>query len=123
MKKKDDVLAYMRAYREKNREKLRLYNREYNRLWRKKYGYKSEERWKKTHKIAIKAERILNRAIQKGIIKRQPCVICGEKKVVAHCPDYQKPIEVVFLCPVHHRNLHYVKTSYPQKVLDTEKGV
>jgi len=107
----------MREYREKNRRKLRTYNREYNRLWRKKNGYYNEEKWKKVHKIAVNAEKVIQELIRKGRVKRLPCAICGEKNTVAHHPDYAKPVEVVFLCYSHHRNLHYGKRVIHTKLL------
>lgn len=42
------------------------------------------------------------RAIRRGDLVRQPCVVCGHEKVLAHHPDYDKPLDVVWLCPKHH---------------------
>ena len=105
---------YMRAYRSRNREKLRTYNREYNRLWRKKFGYQNEDKWKKKNHIKVRAERLLQYAIGVGILKRLPCQICGKEKSVAHHPDYKKALEVVFLCHQHHREIHYGNNPHPK---------
>jgi len=48
---------------------------------------------------------LLNKAIQKGIVERKPCIICGEKGH-AHHPNYKLPFVVVFLCRKHHARLH-----------------
>jgi len=39
-------------------------------------------------------------------LKKKPCSVCGEPLAHAHHPDYAKPTEVVWLCPLHHRQEH-----------------
>lgn len=48
----------------------------------------------------------LKLAIRRGIIKRGPCVECGTPKADAHHNDYLQPLEVVWLCRLHHEELH-----------------
>lgn len=48
--------------------------------------------------------------IKRGFIKKQPCLVCGEKAEMHH-DDYTKPLEVKWLCRDHHLELH----GYPQK--------
>lgn len=43
-------------------------------------------------------------AAQLGVITRQPCEVCGDPKVQAHHTDYSKPLEVRWLCKVHHQS-------------------
>ena len=50
-----------------------------------------------------KTRGITKYAIKTGKLKRGSCVICGEKNTHAHHPDYSKPLEVLWLCPLHHR--------------------
>lgn len=45
-------------------------------------------------------------AVAAGLLVRQPCEVCGEQKSHGHHPDYTKPLEVIWLCPMHHRVLH-----------------
>lgn len=53
------------------------------------------------------ARRILYYAIQKGEVKKQPCEVCGSVVGVhAHHDDYQKPLEVRWLCPKDHSAHH-----------------
>jgi ribosomal protein S27AE/DNA-binding XRE family transcriptional regulator len=41
-------------------------------------------------------------AIMKGLLVRQPCERCGARDVHAHHDDHRKPLEVRWLCPLHH---------------------
>jgi hypothetical protein len=42
-----------------------------------------------------------------GILVPQPCEVCGEKEgVQAHHEDYDKPLDVKWLCHSHHRLRH-----------------
>ena len=50
-----------------------------------------------------KAHQAVIRAIKNGVIKRMPCVICGATKTHGHHEDYNKPLEVIWLCPKHHK--------------------
>ncbi len=60
-------------------------------------------------------ERILKEAvrsftrncIKKGILIKGNCKVCGKNEnVEAHHEDYGKPLEVIWLCRIHHRELH-----------------
>ena len=46
------------------------------------------------------------RAVKNGTLARQPCCRCGESKTVAHHEDYDKPLEVVWLCQSCHKQRH-----------------
>jgi hypothetical protein len=45
-------------------------------------------------------------AINSGKIKRLSCEVCGEENTHAHHDDYNKPFNLRFLCPRHHRIWH-----------------
>lgn len=51
------------------------------------------------------AANMVARAVRSGAIVPQPCWVCGEK-AQAHHPDYSRPLDVVWLCVVHHRQAH-----------------
>jgi hypothetical protein len=36
----------------------------------------------------------------------RPCLRCGEEKTHGHHENYDKPLEVVWLCPAHHKQRH-----------------
>ena len=46
--------------------------------------------------------------VRRGKIVKQCCEICGSSKVEAHHLDYNKPLEVKWLCRECHLNLHTV---------------
>jgi hypothetical protein len=58
------------------------------------------ERKRRLARIAVQS------AIRKGQVIRQPCEECGEKKTEAHHDDYDKPLDVRWLCFVCHRKWH-----------------
>lgn len=62
---------------------------------------------------------ITEKAIKRGILIAEPCEICGKTSVMAdgrnaiqaHHDDYNKPLEVRWLCQEHHHEWH--KTNKP----------
>jgi hypothetical protein len=63
--------------------------------------------WSKKHPKECKVHRLLIQAVRIGVVKKAPCAICGKSQpVVAHHEDYNKPLEVIWLCQEHHGKLH-----------------
>ena len=76
-----------KKWREKNRERSRTSNR-----------LSAEQRY---------AHKKVENAIKRGALQRRPCEWCGTTlRVEAHHEDYTKPLDVMWLCPVHHRQRH-----------------
>lgn len=97
-KNKKEYLKYYKLYREKNAEKFREYWRTYRKKWRLKNGM-----------VKDNARKILNDAVFYSQIDRGICEVCGGKKnIEGHHKDYQKPLEVVWLCRKHHKDLHKI---------------
>jgi len=98
-----------RIWRETHREEKRESDKEYHRQ-RRALGLenKTEEYriWRAKNPLAYKAQMILNYKIKSGEIKRGCCSVCGVEKAQGHHPDYTKPLEVRWLCPIHHAILH-----------------
>ena len=112
VKEREYKKEYYRKYRENNREKFREYNRIYNKKWRDKFGYKNEYEYVKRNPKKRKAQQLLQYAVKTKRIKKEPCKICGKIKLVqGHHKDYSKPLEVVWLCPLHHKHVHMKKIS------------
>jgi hypothetical protein len=95
----------MREYRRKHRLGLRSYNRVYNKAWRHEHGYANEYAWTKKHPVKVRAQNKAQNFIEKYGIAYLPCQ-CGKKRTVMHHRNYLRPLEVDFLCPVHHRHTH-----------------
>jgi len=65
------------------------------------------ERWAAKHPERLKASYMVGNAIRDGKLIRQPCLVCGGKSE-AHHPDYSHPLDVVWLCPSHHKAAHAI---------------
>ncbi len=65
----------------------------------------TKRKWIRTKK-KVSCRNLLNIAIMDGIVFKKPCQICGSPHVEAHHDDYDKPLEVVWLCRFHHNELH-----------------
>ncbi len=92
-------------HKEKYREQQRIYNtsehgRELNRKRSKKY-------WD-ANPIKNKARKKVRTAIQNGsMVRPDTCSSCGRKcKPEAHHEDYNKPLDVVWLCKECHTETH-----------------
>ena len=55
-----------------------------------------------------KAREILNHYLRDNHISRKPCEICGAEKSEAHHDDYDKPLEIRWLCFKCHREWHKI---------------
>ena len=60
----------------------------------------------------------LAQAIRQGTVKKFPCEICGAKEVQGHHEDYEKPLEVYWLCGICHRKYHNFKKKAERIVND-----
>jgi hypothetical protein len=113
---KDNRQVDIKAYRKKQRERNRT--EKGKAIARKAYENSlssgrraiSNKNWKAQHPEKYKAYLEIKKAIYHGTVKRQRCVVCGEK-AQAHHEDYSKPLEVVWLCQKHHSNLHVEKRN------------
>ena len=92
-----------REFRESNREHHRELMKGYNRKTRES-GYASN--WKHNDRIMHPEKESAWHKVHLYIGKRQPCEVCGAQ-ADAHHEDYYKPLEVKWLCPLHHRRLHH----------------
>ena len=45
-------------------------------------------------------------AIRDGYLQRKQCEVCGDPKSHAHHEDYNRSLDVVWLCARHHRERH-----------------
>jgi hypothetical protein len=105
---------------QKENYKLRKKDPEYNayalRRWRKKNPEKfskqhkrNSKKYREKHIKKCDAGHKLRYAIATGKIKRQPCEICENPKTQGHHEDYDKPLDVRWLCDKHHKEEHKKK--------------
>lgn len=66
----------------------------------------TNKRWYENNKYKAAAHNLVKRAVAAGRLDKLPCKVCGDEKSQAHHPDYDKPLDVVWLCQVHHRAIH-----------------
>lgn len=89
-------------HRWENIERYRSYDRARgNRI---PAGYAKKQN--KAHPVQYKARTMVGNAIRDGKLFKEPCAECGEEKVHGHHDDYAKPLNVRWLCPVHHKQWH-----------------
>ena len=67
---------------------------------------KANNKWMRAHPDRKRAHSLLEKALMRGKLTRWPCMVCGAAKVEGHHPDYSRPLDVVWLCPGHHREVH-----------------
>lgn len=67
---------------------------------------KASAAWIKRNPLKRSAQNKLARAIRSGDLKKEPCEICGKSGAHAHHDDYRKPLDVRWLCPKHHAQIH-----------------
>jgi len=69
----------------------------------KKLDYQRKQR--KEHPEKYLAREQAERAVKSGKLKKLPCEVCGAEAQMHH-DDYSKPLEVRWLCFIHHRQRH-----------------
>lgn len=62
--------------------------------------------YRKKHPRKYAATNMVNNAIRDGKLFREPCEECGETKTHAHHDDYEKPLNIRWLCAACHSTWH-----------------
>ena len=128
MMTKEEKAAYDKAYYQANREKLIAKNSIYyhankEKILAKKADYYQANRekviagidkYRKANPEKRKAHTAVANAIRSGKLVSLPCSECGETKTEAHHYAYDMPLDVIWLCRKHHRQLHKEHRSYEQ---------
>lgn len=118
--------GYDRRYQ--SSEKYKKTESEYRRLYRltpKGKEVASGQMTKRVTKRDIKrlAREKLHTEVRCGRVQRGSCVVCGEPKAHGHHEDYTKPLEVIWLCRVHHEETHNKKRLMQSKLATREVSV
>lgn len=96
--------------RHKARENLK--NREFDRLRHKNPGAvasaaKRSALWYNNRPDARRAKDAVSYALKTGRLVKGCCEVCDTtERIHAHHEDYSKPLDVHWLCALHHRRLH-----------------
>jgi hypothetical protein len=100
---KNDVAQH----RSENLEKIRAYDRERGKLAHR-IALRTEvnRAWRAEDLRRQKAHTAVRSAIQSGSLVKSPCIRCGNEKSVAHHEDYDKPLDVMWLCQPCHKQRH-----------------
>lgn len=116
----EQLKEYNHNYYRKNKEVLIQKNKEYintpkGKIIKKKCNknYFSSPYNKMKHN----ARKKVLRAIESGkLIRPSKCELCGEELFCeAHHKDYNKPLEVIWLCKTCHENMHHLNEEYQSK--------
>jgi hypothetical protein len=66
----------------------------------------SQTKWNSAHPKELWAHSALRSALRKGLIVRGKCEVCGAEGTDGHHADYDRPMQVNWLCRLHHRHVH-----------------
>lgn len=103
---KDCTKKDVAAHRLQNLDKLRAYDRaRASQPHRIEKNKRVTAEWRKNHPKRRAAQVALNNALRDGRVKKFPCMVCGFD-AEAHHPDYDSPLDVVWLCSTHHKQAH-----------------
>lgn len=67
-------------------------------------NHKHKETWRRKNQHKANAHNAVHRAVKAGKIQKEKCW-CGQE-AQAHHEDYEKPLDVIWLCPKHHAERH-----------------
>jgi len=62
--------------------------------------------WRERNQLKVWAHSTLRGALRRGILKRQPCEVCGAEEGETHHPNHFVALDVQWLCRAHHKALH-----------------
>lgn len=73
---------------------------------RRRFRLLAEKKYKARNPEKHNAHTAVYTARKAGRLRKEPCEVCGDPKSEAHHDDYSKPLEVRWLCPKHHGEVH-----------------
>jgi len=84
---------------------------------RRRRAAERQRELRRRHPEREAAYRAVARAIRSGrLVRPAECPGCGEAKPVhAHHEDYQRPLDVTWLCPRCHRHHHAVRSYFGER--------
>lgn len=114
LKNKSHKIAYQQQYYKDNQEHCLARQKEYALEHKENIkAYQASTRGKAVHAAyrkrnakKVSAKEKLHYHVRTGKIQCQPCEMCGCTNVHGHHDDYDKPLDVRWLCPTHHKEWH-----------------
>ena len=130
---KECTKADVKKHRADNLEKVRAYDRSRNGLPHREAAraeYRKTPAYAEVHAEACKrydannpekkrAQGMVHKAVVSGRLIRWPvCAVpeCTRENPQAHHPDYSRPLDVVWLCPKHHKAAHAIADEAKRNV-------
>ena len=98
-RKRAEDQEYLEATRKYDRERAKRPERIANAIEQTRKWRAEDSRRSKCHVAVAKA-------LRNGSLVPKDCAVCGSEKSVAHHEDYDKPLDVIWLCQAHHKQLH-----------------
>jgi len=104
---------YLKEYQKKNAEKIKAQIKIYQNTPEAKENRRiSKAQYNLLHKNRYKARYTITGMLQRGKLKRKPCEKCSTTESIhAHHDDYNKPLEIRWLCAKCHREWHRNNTA------------
>ena len=94
-------------HRNQNIEKVRQYDRDRAKNpERQAANVRITKEWREADRRRHRAHNKVRAAILKGELLVQPCIRCNNPKSLAYHEDYDKPLEVMWLCQPCHKQRH-----------------
>ena len=69
----------------------------------------AQRAWAKRNPEKRLAHSRVAHALENGSLVRRPCEVCGVENSHAHHEDYSNALEVRWLCPIHHGEVHRIE--------------
>jgi len=106
----------VRNWNSKNKDRIRVLTDRYRfsekgivkrKEYRSSQSHKdSNAKYRRDNSVKIKAQRMVNKAIERGVLTRGVCETCGDARTHGHHIDYLEPMSVMWLCLSHHAEWH-----------------
>lgn len=65
-----------------------------------------QAKWRASHPKERWAHMALASALRRNLLERGACEVCGSAQTDGHHDDYDRPMEVRWLCRKHHKAVH-----------------
>lgn len=113
-KNKEKAKEYAKIYRLNNKEKIKNIEKNYKLSGKRKIANeKGSKKHRELYPEKVRARNTVNTAVYRGkIIKPNLCAKCNKnKKLEGHHNDYNKPLEVIWVCKECHDAIHYLDNN------------